>query len=118
MSSRRSRFWVTRTHTRSDSSHLGLCGSSTASVRGSLVHGLTSEDLSKLAVFEGDEYALRNVEVSVLGGGEAVGVKEARDLVLSEEVGKMLGSGKKVGCRTFVWVGGAARLEKGKGEWE
>lgn len=85
-----------------------------ASVRGTLVHGLTALDLAKLTIFEGEEYALLDVEVSALVQ-EALPLSKQPDL-LSEDLSKVVGTSKKLKCRTYLWIAGVDKLEKGA--WE
>lgn len=72
-----------------------------ASVRGTLVSGLTDGDLWRLDLFEGSEY--KRVKVAVwVGGGKAEGD----------------GDGKEVRAETYVWVGGEEGLEDEEWDFE
>lgn len=75
--------------------------STPASVRGTLVEGLTDGDIWRLDVFEGSEYARRKVGVKVLADeGERGGHVE----------------GEEVQAETYIWTAGAERLEAQ--EWD
>jgi hypothetical protein len=77
---------------------------STSSVRGTLVEGLTEGDVWRLDVFEGDEYERVGVKVRVLkpdGKEGNAGVDE---------------EGEEVEAETYVWIAGASRLEPE--EWD
>ncbi|EOA84244.1 uncharacterized protein SETTUDRAFT_93750 [Exserohilum turcica Et28A] len=78
-----------------------LPSSPSASVRGTLVQGLTDGDIWRLDIFEGHEYARRRVRVRPL-----VQAQE-EDNVESEE---------EVEAETYIWVAGAHRLEAE--EWD
>ena len=68
------------------------------------MQGLTSGDIWRLDIFEGDEYVRRKVKVRVL---ETVGDEDGRGNVLGEE---------EVEAETYVWVAGEGLLEEG--EWD
>lgn len=57
---------------------------------------------------------MRDVEVSLLVD-EALPLSKQPDL-LSEDLSKVVGTSKKLRCRTYLWVAGLDRLEKGV--WE
>ncbi|EMD67217.1 hypothetical protein GGP41_007132 [Bipolaris sorokiniana] len=92
--------------------------SETASVRGTLVQGLTDGDIWRLDVFEGSEYVRRKVRVRVLlpsqkvqgGKGEEEGMG---DLAQKEEDNV---EGDEVEAETYIWVAGEHRLEDD--EWD
>ncbi|EUC46742.1 hypothetical protein COCMIDRAFT_35609 [Bipolaris oryzae ATCC 44560] len=87
----------------------------TASVRGTLVQGLTDGDIWRLDVFEGSEYVRRKVGVRVLlpsrkveGGGEKEEEGGMGDLAQREEDNV---EGEEVEAETYFWVAGEHRLE-------
>lgn len=57
---------------------------------------------------------MRDVEVSLLVD-EALPLSKQPDL-LSEDPSKVVGTSEKLRCRTYLWVAGLDRLEKGV--WE
>lgn len=69
--------------------------STAASVRGTFVTGLTDGDIWRLDIFEGDEYARRDVRVRLLSGEE---------------------EGEEKVAQTYIWIAGEERLEKE--EWD
>ncbi|XP_014559831.1 hypothetical protein COCVIDRAFT_35121 [Bipolaris victoriae FI3] len=92
---------------------------SEASVRGTLVQGLTDGDLWRLDVFEGKEYVRSKVRVRVLlpsqkiqgeGGKEGEGMG---DVTQKEEDNV---EGEEVEAETYIWVAGEHRLEGD--EWD
>jgi len=94
--------------------------SSSSSVRGTLVTGLTDGDVWRLDLFEGHEYARRKVRVRVLvGKDEGKGVVDKGkeqgmgDLTIKEEDNV---EGEEVEAETYIWVAGAHRLEAD--EWD
>ncbi|KAF2742076.1 hypothetical protein M011DRAFT_482039 [Sporormia fimetaria CBS 119925] len=76
--------------------------SSSASVRGTVVTGLTDSDIWRLDIFEGDEYERRRVRVRVLAADD-MGVE---------------GEGEEVDAETYIWVAGEERLEKREWDFE
>lgn len=84
--------------------------SSASSVRGTLVTGLTEGDIHRLDLFEGDEYARREVRVKVASGDsvDAAGVP-------SGEVEVAAGA-EEVVAETYIWTAGEGRLEAD--EWD
>ncbi|KAI4200097.1 MAG: hypothetical protein LQ346_002450 [Caloplaca aetnensis] len=73
------------------------------SVRGTYVQGLTSRDIFRLDVFEGDEYERRKVKIRLLD-------------VKGNESGEGNVEGKELEVATYVWVAGEEELEDG--EWD
>ncbi|KAF2689021.1 hypothetical protein K458DRAFT_399867 [Lentithecium fluviatile CBS 122367] len=91
-----------------------------ASVRGTLVQGLTDGDIWRLDIFEGSEYARRKVSVRVLDGdGEPAGRGKVQgeggmgDVSLPPSANV---EGEEVEAETYIWIAGAKRLEKK--EWD
>lgn len=92
---------------------------SNASVRGTLVEGLTDGDMWRLDIFEGSEYARRKVKVHVLQTGAKKGDEAEhamRDDHLSQRELRDNGEGEPVEAETYVWTAGAHRLEAE--EWD
>jgi hypothetical protein len=83
-----------------------------SSVRGVVVHNLMAEDVTRLAIFEGDEYGLQVVEVAPLAE-QALSLAQQPEL-FADNLDKV--GGNKVRCTTFVWMGKMDRLEAGV--WE
>lgn len=81
---------------------------STACVRGSLVTGLTSADLYRLDIFEGDQYVRRKVRVQVL---KDVGLDEIAPTDSAHVH-------KEVEAETYVWDEGEATLEPKEWDFE
>jgi hypothetical protein len=84
---------------------------SSSSVRGTLVQGLTDGDIWRLDIFEGSEYARQKVTVHVLEsqtGGGGMG-----DLSQDEKENVQ---GEQVEAETYIWTAGAHRLEQE--EWD
>jgi gamma-glutamylcyclotransferase (GGCT)/AIG2-like uncharacterized protein YtfP len=79
--------------------------SSSSTVRGTLVDGLTDGDIWRLDIFEGSEYERRKVKVKVLEGNGDLQQKEAENV-----------EGEAVEAETYVWIAGAQRLEAE--EWD
>ncbi|KAJ9639938.1 hypothetical protein H2201_007284 [Coniosporium apollinis] len=75
------------------------CASPSASVRGTLVTGLTDGDMWRLDIFEGDEYERRTVKVEVL-----------------DEKGRKVGEVE--GVETYVWIAGRKELEDEEWDFE
>ncbi|KAK4622640.1 hypothetical protein CLAFUR0_07213 [Fulvia fulva] len=74
-----------------------------SSVRGTYVTGLTSNDIWRLDMFEGDEYSREKVKVKVL--------KE-----VGNESGEGNIEGEEVEAETYIWIAGEERLEDS--EWD
>ena len=74
-----------------------------ASVRGTLVTGLTDGDIWRLDIFEGSEYKRESVSVSLL-------------TEVGDEAGKGNVEGEKVQAQTYVWIAKPDELEPG--EWD
>lgn len=100
-----------------------LPSSPSASVRGTLVQGLTDGDIWRLDIFEGHEYARRRVRVRPLvqaqveegqAGGKNGGEGGMGDLAQKEE--DNVESEEEVEAETYIWVAGAHRLEAE--EWD
>lgn len=66
-------------------------------VRGTFVSGLTDGDIWRLDIFEGDEYARRDVKVALLHNDDSP-------------------SKTKEEAQTYVWIAGEDQLEEG--EWD
>jgi hypothetical protein len=84
---------------------------SSSSVRGTLVQGLTDGDIWRLDIFEGSEYKRQKVAVRVLEskkGGDGMGD-------LSQEEKENV-EGEQVDAETYIWTAGAHRLEQE--EWD
>ncbi|EHA28502.1 hypothetical protein ASPNIDRAFT_143341, partial [Aspergillus niger ATCC 1015] len=78
--------------------------SSSASVLGTVVWGLTDGDVYRLDRFEGSEYEKRVVRVRVLDAVETEG-SETKE-------------GKEVEAVTYVWTAGKERLEDAEWDFE
>ena len=74
-----------------------------SSVRGTYVTGLTSNDIWRLDLFEGDEYSRVKVKCNVL--------KE-----VGNESGEGNVEGEEVEAETYIWIAGRDRLEEE--EWD
>lgn len=81
-----------------------------ACVRGSLVTGLTSADLYRLDIFEGDQYVRRKVRVHVL---KDVGLDE---MAPTDSAAHLLE--KDVEAETYVWDEGEDTLEPKEWDFE
>ncbi|KNG46102.1 disease resistance protein Aig2 [Stemphylium lycopersici] len=96
---------------------LPVSDSSTSSVRGTLVEGLTDGDIWRLDIFEGYEYKRQKVKVRVLQQRGDEGSKEGEegmgDLSQREEDNV---EGDEVEAETYIWIAGAQRLEAE--EWD
>jgi gamma-glutamylcyclotransferase (GGCT)/AIG2-like uncharacterized protein YtfP len=96
------------------------------SVRGTVVQGLTQEDIWRLDTFEGDEYARRRITVKVLPeeDGEKVPDPEtARSSVMKGDsgsthhiTGSSLDAAEELPAETYIWIAGEHRLEDE--EWD
>ncbi|KAL8718319.1 MAG: hypothetical protein Q9225_004531 [Loekoesia sp. 1 TL-2023] len=73
------------------------------SVRGTYVQGLTTGDIFRLDIFEGDEYERRKVKVRMLD-------------VEGDEEGNGNVEGEEVEVNTYIWIAGEAELEQR--EWD
>lgn len=89
-----------------------------SSVRGTIVSGLTDEDVWRLDLFEGDEYERRTVNVKMLEADE-----EASKLGQAYAHGTKSNGhamdwkpGQEVEAETYIWVAGRHRLEDE--EWD
>jgi hypothetical protein len=87
--------------------------SSTSSVRGTLVQGLTDGDIWRLDIFEGSEYARRKVHVRVLEHKPDAGGHDPDDASGKEDDNV---EGPDIEAETYVWIAGAHRLESE--EWD
>jgi hypothetical protein len=85
----------------------GMIEQQGASVRGTLVEGLTGMDVQKLDAFEGDEYERICVGVMVLEHANR-----------TEGDGKELVEGDQVEADTYVFIGGEDLLEKKEWDYE
>lgn len=85
-----------------------------ASVRGTVVQGLTREDMWRLDLFEGDEYARRKVRVTV---DMDVPVRESAPIDTLRQA-REDGEGKQeeLEAETYIWIAGQHRLEDT--EWD
>ncbi|KAF2801761.1 uncharacterized protein BDZ99DRAFT_469501 [Mytilinidion resinicola] len=91
-----------------------LPANSTTAVRGTLVTGLTDGDIWRLDIFEGHEYARRQVSVKVLvEEGEGIGAVGVDGQVAGEDE---VAEGAEVQAEVYVWVAGKERLEPQ--EWD
>ena len=82
-----------------------------ATVRGTLVTGLTDGDIWRLDLFEGDEYERRRVRVNLL---QDQGAKEGMGDLTQKEQDNV--EGDEVEAETYIWIAGAHRLEAE--EWD
>ncbi|CAO2647170.1 Nn.00g080920.m01.CDS01 [Neocucurbitaria sp. VM-36] len=91
-----------------------------ASVRGTLVEGLTDGDIWRLDIFEGEEYERRKVRVRVLQEGkehsEGEGEKHGTSVVSRAEEEERNVEGEEVEAETYIWIAGARQLEAE--EWD
>ena len=88
-----------------DCDYPAIIPSASSTVRGTVVTGLTTGDLWRLDIFEGDEYARKKVKVRVL------------DAVGDEETGSGNVEGEEeVEVETYIWIAGEDKLEDG--EWD
>ncbi|MCJ1285444.1 hypothetical protein MMC26_004784 [Xylographa opegraphella] len=74
------------------------------SVRGTLVTGLSAQNVFRLDVFEGDEYNRQKVDVQVISDGAGDGSGGSGEIAVEAE--------------TYVWIDGAERLEEGEWDFE
>lgn len=81
----------------------GLLPKPGSSVRGTFVTGLTPNDIWRLDLFEGDEYARQKVKCRILTN-------------VGDEDGKGNVEGEDVEAETYIWVGGEEALEDA--EWD
>ena len=89
-----------------------LPANSAASVRGTLVTGLTDGDIWRLDIFEGYEYQRRKVRVRVLAeAGEGMGTIDMQGGAAEDAE-----EGEEVEAEVYVWVAGKHRLEAQ--EWD
>jgi hypothetical protein len=79
-----------------------------ASVRGTLVHGLTERDIDRLTAFEGPEYALQPLVVNAFG--PATPLKRGLAVDILGELPEHLGP-QEVKARAYVWIAGEHLLE-------
>jgi hypothetical protein len=98
------------------------------SVRGTVVQGLTQEDIWRLDTFEGDEYERRKVTVKVLPdeAGEKVPDPELGSSSLTDgktpspststSMTPSLVSADEILAETYIWIAGEHRLEDE--EWD
>jgi hypothetical protein len=86
---------------------------SSSSVRGTLVEGLTDGDIWRLDIFEGSEYARRKVHVRVLEQKSKKGDDGLGDITQKEDENV---ESAEVEAETYIWVAGAKRLESE--EWD
>lgn len=92
-----------------------------AEVRGTYVEGLTDEEIWRLDLFEGDEYARRRVSVTLLPGevDAATGVRTAHPGVgisAAAESGLESAAAERREAQTYIWIAGTHRLEER--EWD
>jgi hypothetical protein len=86
---------------------------SSSSVRGTLVEGLTDGDIWRLDIFEGSEYARRKVRVRLLEQASKEGEDGLGDIAPKEDESVQ---GAEVEAETYIWIAGAERLESE--EWD
>lgn len=84
------------------------CVSPKASVRGTLVDGLTSDDVDRLSAFEGPEYAIAPLAVDAFGPAQTRESGGSID-VLGELPQDL--RGQRVEARAYVWIAGEHLLE-------
>ena len=85
-----------------------------ASVRGTVVQGLTREDMWRLDLFEGDEYARRKVRVTM---DVNVEVKESAPMdTLRHTQKEGEEEQEELEAETYIWIAGQHRLEDT--EWD
>ncbi|KAK2763049.1 hypothetical protein FQN54_009682 [Arachnomyces sp. PD_36] len=104
----------------------GSVTTTTSSVRGTLVSGLTDADIWRLDFFEGDEYEQRNVKVRVLekkeegegGGGQVDGVVVTEWDRLRAEILEAKETEEEVEAVTYVWVADRGILEDEEWDFE
>jgi hypothetical protein len=92
--------------------------SSSSSVRGTLVEGLTDGDIWRLDIFEGSEYQRRQVKVRVLqdhSKKDDAGNEEEGMGGLSRKEEENV-EGGEVEAETYIWTAGSHRLEPE--EWD
>lgn len=85
------------------------------SVRGTVVQGLTSEDLWRLDLFEGDEYERKQVRVQILS---AENLDKISDPALRSANGteSQHSTQEELEAETYIWIAGEHRLEDQ--EWD
>jgi hypothetical protein len=88
---------------------------SNASVRGTLVEGLTDGDIWRLDIFEGSEYARRKVQVHILSQKSSTEHGDEGMGDLSQQENDNV-EGEQVEAETYIWTAGAHRLEAE--EWD
>ncbi|PYI29758.1 hypothetical protein BP00DRAFT_427141 [Aspergillus indologenus CBS 114.80] len=88
---------------------------SSATVRGTLVTGLTEGDVYRLDLFEGEEYTKVKVRVQVMGEEEE-GVRGGLETAASGPDGAE--TPKEVEALTYVWTAGRERLEAAEWDFE
>lgn len=90
-----------------------------STVRGTYVTGLTENDIWRLDIFEGDEYKREKVSVRLLPTSETdsngVGAEASDKDRLTDEA---FAAGKEVQAETYIWIGGAHRLEDQEWDFE
>ncbi|MCJ1465789.1 hypothetical protein MMC07_004408 [Pseudocyphellaria aurata] len=77
-----------------------VLSSSTSSVRGTYVTGLTDADIGRLDLFEGSEYTRTTVKINIL-------------TQVGDEIGEGNVEGEEVEVETYVWTAGEELLEEG-----
>ncbi|KAK3200847.1 hypothetical protein GRF29_213g119578 [Pseudopithomyces chartarum] len=100
-----------------DADYPAIVPSPSASVRGTLVTGLTDGDVWRLDIFEGDMYERVGVGVRVLEQrkGEGEGEEGMGDLETREEDNV---EGEEVQAQTYVWKAGEQLLESKEWDFE
>jgi len=85
------------------------------SVRGTVVQGLTSEDIWRLDVFEGDEYERKRVRVQIL---PAENLDKIPDPALrsANNIESQHSTNEELEAETYIWIAGEHRLEDQ--EWD
>jgi len=120
-----------RRHRVRQADYPALLPQSGSTVRGTLVSGLTDNDMFRLDRFEGDEYARRPVRARILPAEKGQSASEAgsAETVLSVDAGVEAPKdgqkngyqsednlGEEVACETYVWNAPESSLEDA--EWD
>jgi len=96
--------------------------SARTSVLGTLVSGLTDGDVYRLDLFEGGEYARRNVIVRKLHNSDGIsggsGVDESQLSDVLDAARADADEGEEVSAVTYVWISGEDRLEEAEWDFE
>lgn len=97
-------------------------------VLGTLVSGLTDEDLHRLDIYEGSEYLKKPVKVRVLRETLSVGGRQEASIakdpdghlrdVLDAAGAEFADEGEEVDAITYIWAEGMERLERAEWDFE